>query len=389
MNFELTDEQKLLSESAERYIRERYLFEERRQTTASHEGFSHKHWKHFADMGWLALDIAEENGGLGASSFELALLMEPLGHGLVVEPLMDTAILCASVLGHVGNAGERHRLLETIANGTALFALAHQEQDSRNEYQVEVRTVARKVADGWTLEGHKHRVFHGAGASCWLVSALIEDSNELALFLVDRTAKGVSLDAYELIDGSRAADLHLDQVILGGSALLLQGDAVASAIENALDRAILALCASSIGSMEAVMAMSADYLKTRVQYGKPLAQFQALQHRMSEMFVETEQARSMLFSAINAFDNADIARRQQAISGAKVLIAQAHYFVASQGIQLHGGIGTTDEYAVGHHYKAAVLFDKRLGDRDFHLDRASASLAYADLAQPLGGALYA
>ena len=384
MNFELTDEHKLLAESAERYMRERYVFEERRHTVTNGAHFSRKHWQHFAEMGWLALDIPEADGGVGASSFELTQLMEPLGHGLVLEPVVDTAVLCASILGTSDNTGERQRLLESIATGETVMALAHQEQDSRNEYQVQLRSRARRVADGWALNGQKHRVFHGGVAESYLVSAILEDSNEAALFVVARAAVGMTANTYELIDGSRAADLHLQDVQVTDANLLLRGEAVQQAIEAGLDRAILALCAASVGSMEAVMAMTADYLKTRVQYGKPLAQFQALQHRMAEMFVETDQARSMLFSAINAFDSGVVETQRQALSGAKVFIARAHYFVASQGIQLHGGIGTTDEYAVGHHYKAAVLFEKRFGDSDFHLTRAAGNLQ-----QPVGGALYA
>ncbi|MEJ5057484.1 MULTISPECIES: acyl-CoA dehydrogenase family protein [unclassified Pseudomonas] len=384
MNFELTDEHKLLAESAERYMRERYVFEERRHTVTNGAHFSRKHWQHFAEMGWLALDIPEADGGVGASSFELTQLMEPLGHGLVLEPVVDTAVLCASILGTSDNTGERQRLLESIATGETVMALAHQEQDSRNEYQVQLRSSARRVADGWALNGQKHRVFHGGVAESYLVSAILEDSNEAALFVVARAAVGMTANTYELIDGSRAADLHLQDVQVTDANLLLRGEAVQQAIEAGLDRAILALCAASVGSMEAVMAMTADYLKTRVQYGKPLAQFQALQHRMAEMFVETDQARSMLFSAINAFDSGVVETQRQALSGAKVFIARAHYFVASQGIQLHGGIGTTDEYAVGHHYKAAVLFEKRFGDSDFHLTRAAGNLQ-----QPVGGALYA
>ncbi|AWY40069.1 acyl-CoA dehydrogenase [Pseudomonas putida] len=384
MNFELTDEHKLLAESAERYMRERYVFEERRHTVTSGAHFSRKHWQHFAEMGWLALDIAEADGGVGASSFELTQVMEPLGHGLLLEPVVDSAVLCARILGTSDNTGERQRLLESIASGETVMALAHQEQDARNEYQVQLRSSARRVADGWALNGQKHRVFHGGVADSLLVSAILEDSNEAALFVVDRAAVGMTANTYELIDGSRAADMHLQDVQVTDANLLLRGEAVQQAIEAGLDRAILALCAASVGSMEAVMAMTADYLKTRVQYGKPLAQFQALQHRMAEMFVETDQARSMLFSAINAFDSGDVETRRQAVSGAKVFIARAHYFVASQGIQLHGGIGTTDEYAVGHHYKAAVLFEKRFGDSDFHLTRAAGNLQ-----QPVGGALYA
>ncbi|HEX8592412.1 MAG TPA: acyl-CoA dehydrogenase [Pseudomonas sp.] len=384
MNFELSDEQRLLAESAERYMRERYAFEERRQVIINGAHFSPRHWQQFAEMGWLALDIAEADGGLSGSSFDLTQLMEPLGAGLLLEPLVDTAVLCARIISASDNIGSRQRLLESIAAGETVMALAHQEQDSRNEFQVQLRTRARRAGDGWALSGQKHRVFHGGIAGSVLVSAILEDSDETALFVVDAAAAGITANTYELIDGSRAADLHLRDVQVTDAALLLRGEAVDQAIMAGLDRAILALCAASIGSMEAIMAMTADYLKTRVQYGRPLAQFQALQHRMAEMFVETDQARAMLFSAINAFESGNPLARRQALSGAKVFITRAHYFVASQGIQLHGGIGTTDEYAVGHHYKAAVMFEKRFGDNDFHL-----SCAASDLKQSIGGALNA
>lgn len=208
MNFELTDEHKLLAESAERYMRERYVFEERRHTITSGVNYSRKHWQHFADMGWLALDIAEADGGVGGSSFELSLLMEPLGHGLLLEPVVDTAVLCASILGASDNVSARQRLLESIAAGETLMALAHQEQDSRNEFQVQMRSSARRVADGWVLNGQKHRVFHGGVADTVLISVILEDSNEPALFAVSRNAPGITANSYELIDGSRAADLH-------------------------------------------------------------------------------------------------------------------------------------------------------------------------------------
>jgi alkylation response protein AidB-like acyl-CoA dehydrogenase len=388
MNFELTDEQKLLSDSAERYIREKYSFEERRHLFQNPEGFSRQHWNTFAEMGWLALDIPEDCGGLGGSSHDLALLMEQLGSGLVAEPLVDTAVLCARLLRACDNAELRERLLGQVAAGEVLLALAHQEQQMRHEYDVEVNTKARPVANGWSLSGVKHRVFHGASANHWLVSAEIEGTGDFALFLVDRHPVGAALDSYELIDGTRAADITLEHVVVPEDALLIRGDAALAALEEALDHAVLAMSAACLGSMEFVMALTADYLKTRVQYGKPLAQFQALQHRMAEMFVETDQARSMLYSAIRAVESGDPMQRRLAVSGAKVIVARAQYFVSGQGIQLHGGIGTTDEYAVGHHYKAAVVYDKRFGDREFHLERSNTDLRATD-GQPLRGALYA
>ncbi|WAG81103.1 acyl-CoA dehydrogenase [Metapseudomonas furukawaii] len=388
MNFDLSDEQKLLTDSAERYIRERYSFEDRRHLFKNPEGFSRQHWNAFAEMGWLALDIPEEFGGLGGSSHDLALLMEQLGGGLVAEPLVDTAVLCARLLRACDNPELRERLLGQIATGEVVLALAHQEQQMRHEYDFELTTKARPVSNGWSLSGVKHRVFHGASADHWVVSAEIEGTGDFALFLVARHPLGAVLDNYELIDGTRAADITLDHVVIPESALLIRGEAAQEALEEALDHAVLATSAACLGSMEQVMAMTADYLKTRVQYGQPLAQFQALQHRMAEMFIETDQARSMLLSAIRAVESGDRQQRRLAISGAKVVVARAQYFVSAQGIQLHGGIGTTDEYAVGHHYKAAVVYDKRFGDGEFHLDRSNADLSPAD-GRPLRSALNA
>ncbi|BAN48574.1 acyl-CoA dehydrogenase family protein [Metapseudomonas resinovorans] len=388
MNFDFTDEQRLLSDSAERYIRERYSFEERRHLFKNPEGFSRQHWNAFAEMGWLALDIPEEFGGLGGSSHDLVLLMEQLGSGLVAEPLVDSAVLCARVLRACDNLELRERLLAQVAAGDVVLALAHQEQQMRHEYDFELTTKARPVSNGWNLSGGKHRVFHGASADYWVVSAEIEGTGDFALFLLERHPVGAAVDSYELIDGTRAADITLDHVVIPESALLIRGEAAQEALEEALDHAVLATSAACLGSMEQVMAMTADYLKTRVQYGQPLAQFQALQHRMAEMFIETDQARSMLFSAVRAVESGDSLQRRLAISGAKVIVTRAQYFVSGQGIQLHGGIGTTDEYAVGHHYKAAVVYDKRFGDSEFHLDRSNADLRPAD-GRPLRSALNA
>ncbi|MBA1204251.1 acyl-CoA dehydrogenase [Pseudomonas capeferrum] len=388
MNFDLTDEQRLLSDSAERYVRERYSFEERRHLFKDAQGFSRHHWRAFAEMGWLALDIPEALGGLGGTGHDLVLLMEQLGAGLVAEPVVDTAVLCARLLLPWGEPALREQLLEQVIMGEVVLALAHQEQQMRHEYEFEVSTKARAVANGWTLSGVKHRIFHGAGADHWVVSAEIEGTGDFALFLVARQTAGAALEDYELIDGTRAADISFDHVLLPQSALIARGDVAQQTLETALDYAVLATSAACLGSMEQVMALTADYLKTRVQYGKPLAQFQALQHRMAEMFVETDQARSMLFSAVRAFETGDPVQRGLAVSGAKVIVARAQYFVSGQGIQLHGAIGTTDEYAVGHHYKAAVVYDKRFGDSEFHLDRANADLRLAD-DRRLRGALYA
>ncbi|WP_296259684.1 MULTISPECIES: acyl-CoA dehydrogenase family protein [unclassified Pseudomonas] len=383
----MTDEQRMLVDGAQRYVRERYDFETRRGIIKREKGFSTQHWHDYANLGWLALAIAEEDGGLNGSDVDVALLMEILGEGLLLEPVAECAVLCASLIGAGAKGPLRESLLMRIASGEMLIALAHQEQTTRHEYDRQIHTTARRVADGWELSGVKQRVFFGVNADAWLVSATLEGKPGLAIFLVEAGSPGATLDSYELISGSHGADLHLDRVIVRECSMLIAPDKGADALEYALDRALVANGAMCLGSMEGVMAMTADYLKTRVQYGKPLAQFQALQHRMAEMFVETDLARSILFGALAALESGDVERRRFSVSGMKVVLAKAYLFVTAQGIQLHGGIGTTEEYAVGHHYKAAVVFDQRWGDSDFHLQRSSTDQNQVE--QPMGGALHA
>jgi alkylation response protein AidB-like acyl-CoA dehydrogenase len=379
MNFDLSDEQRMVAESATRYVREQCTLERKREIARSVDGFSRERWAQFASMGWLALPVPENRGGLGGGPVEVALLMEALGRGLVNEPVVDSAVLCASLLAQSQATECAGELLDALISGVAVPTLAHLEGGDRSEYEATVATTARRMGDGWQLSGCKHLVRHGHAASHWLVTARIDGEVGFALFVVDRNAAGVQVQSHRLIDGTRSADLHFDGLVLPANALLLAPTHNAAALEAALDRAVLALCAAAIGSMEAVMAMTADYLKTRVQYGQPLARFQALQHRMAEMFVETEQARAALWRAIAAMQATVGAavqaggsqERARAISAAKWLVSRAGLFVTGQAIQLHGGIGVTEEYAVGHHYKALVAFDKRLGDSDFHLLRSS------------------
>lgn len=367
MDFELSDEQKMLADSAQRYVREECTLEARRAAGATPDGFSRAHWRQFAAMGWLALSIPEDAGGLGGSEIDLAVLMQQLGEGLVVEPLVDSAILCGSVIARSDNAARRASLLEGIASGETIVALAHIEGDGRCEYSTAVQATATRSGKGWKLCGTKQRVFHGASADVWLVTAQMDGG--IGVFAVPKEAPGVLLASYPLIDGTHAADLTFTDTPLDAEDLLLRPAATPVALEEALDRAVLATTAAAIGSMEAVMATTSEYIKTRVQYGKPLSTFQALQHRMAEMFVETDQAHSILYRALSLV-GADVKLRRQAISGAKALVTQACQFVTAQGIQLHGGIGVTEEYVIGHHYKAMLVYEKRFGDAAFHLARS-------------------
>jgi alkylation response protein AidB-like acyl-CoA dehydrogenase len=371
MDFNFSDEQRMLAEAARRYVRERCSLEQKREMSRTSDGFSRAHWDDFANMGWLALPVPEALGGLGGGPVELALLMEEFGRGLVNEPLVESSVLCGALLAHAQAQGCAAALLDALVAGSALLTLAHMEGGDRSEFEAQVACEARRDGKGWRLSGRKHLVRHGASASHWLVTARLEGHEGFAVFTVDRNAAGAAVKSHRLIDGTYAADLQFNEVALDADALLLMPGEANAALQSALNQALLALCAAAIGSMEAVMAMTADYLKTRVQYGQPLARFQALQHRMAEMFVETDQARAALYRAIAAVESGKPLAGAQALSAAKWLISRAGLFVSSQGIQLHGGIGVTEEYAVGHHYKAMVSFDKRLGDADFHLLRSS------------------
>lgn len=362
MNFDLSDEQRLFVESASRYVSERADIEAKRKNAGSDEGFSHAHWRQFADMGWLALMLPEAADGLAAGIDDMAILMEQIGKGVFHEPIIDTPILCATLLAR-SDAAPALTSLSSIGTGDNIVALAQVERDARCELSTPINTTATASGDAWQLDGHKTRVFFGNHADQLIVSAKL--NGELALFLVDAGANGINTLGYTMIDGSPAADISFNAVL--ASTLLLQGDAAEHALNLAIDTAIMADCARALGSMEAVMTMTADYLKTRVQYGKPLAQFQALQHRMSEMLVEYEQAQSIVYRALSLFN--DDAQRPSAVSAAKVLVSKSGRWVTGQGIQLHGGIGVTDEYAIGHYYKALLTLEQRFGDSEIHLDR--------------------
>ena len=367
MNFNLSDDQTLFVESASRYVRERSSIEDKRHSAASDAGFSKTHWQQFAEMGWLALMLPERADGLDGGISDLFVLMEQIGHGVFHEPLIDTSVLCASILSDA-NTVAADAVLSQIGTGESIVALAHIEADGRCEFSTNVSTEAKKTATGWQLNGAKERVFYAPQAQQFVVSALLD--GQFSLFLLAADSQHLNINAYRMIDGSHAGDLSLDNVQLDQTALLLTGEAAQATLALALDKAIIADCARALGSMESVMAMTADYLKTRVQYGKPLAQFQALQHRMAEMFVDYEQATAIMYRALSLFD--DPAQRRTAVSAAKVLVSKTARWVSSQGIQLHGGIGVTDEYAVGHHYKAMLTLEQRFGDSDWHLNQCEA-----------------
>jgi len=366
MDFNLTDEQQMLRESASRFVREQYGFEAR-QRWAAEAGWSPASWKQYAELGWLGLAIPEEFGGLGCGFVETALVAEELGRGMVLEPYIACAVLAARLIERgdaPGFAAQRQALLAGMAEGSAIVLLANSEAASRFELDW-VDTRARRHGDGWLLDGAKLLVAGAPTATHFIVSARI-DREGMALFLVPREA--VQLRVYPLIDGTQGADLELRELLLPADALLAQPGRAEALLEEAQDRAALAQVAEGLGCMEAVLELASEYLKTRQQFGQPIGRFQALQHRMAEMFVEVQETRSILYRGIAHLEAAPAARRV-AVSAAKVMLGSAGRFVGGQGIQLHGGIGMTDEYQVGHYYKRLLTLEKMYGDSDWHLDR--------------------
>ena len=363
MIFERTDEQRMMQEGAERFIRDQYRFEARKAVAASQAGWSTAHWENFAELGWLALLIPEAAGGLGFAFTDVAVLLEAFGNGLVLEPFISTAVLGAFIL----EQADRLEELEAVATGTLRLALAHEEPGERHQ-RGNAGTIGRRTASGFSLTGTKTVVLDGPAADQFIVSASIEGEDGLALFLVPSNSPGLQRNDYPLIDSTRACDLELSGVALPSANLLAAGGAGIRILNEALDRAVLAQSAEALGAMETVMQLTAEYIKTRVQFGQPIGKFQALQHRMAEMFTHAESARSMLLQGLAALE-AEPAIREAAVSATKIAISKAGFFVGAEGMQLHGGMGMTEETAVGHYFKRLVALEKTYGDRDWHLDR--------------------
>ena len=366
MDFSLSEEQQMLCEGAERYLAAHYSFEQRRALLSSVAGCSEGHWSMFAELGWLALAVPEDAGGLGGSFIDVALIMEAMGRRLVVEPYATTAVLGARVIDRSGNVAIRSELLPAIAQGECKVALAHGEIASR--YQSSgLGTLARTLEGDYVVDGVKAIVLDGPAADWLIVSAQLEGEG-LALFLINKDTAGVTLRGYPLIDGTRAADVELAAVRVPRSSLLVSGARALEVLEEAVDRVVLARVAEALGAMEVVLQLTSEHLKNRRQFGQPLMNFQALQHRLAEMFVEVQETRSILYRGL-AYIEAPAAERKAAVSAAKVVAAAAGRVVGELGIQLHGGVGMTDEYQVGHYYKRLVALEKAFGDVDHHLER--------------------
>ncbi|MBK7249765.1 MAG: acyl-CoA dehydrogenase family protein [Gammaproteobacteria bacterium] len=367
MDFDLTEEQQMLRDGARRFFREHYRFEDRRALLASEAGFSRDHWAKYAELGWLALGQPEETGGWPGSFVETAILMEEFGRALALEPYVSTVVLCAHVLGRCAAARAAREVLQALAAGDARLALAHHEPGGRYDAE-RLNVVATRRGDAFQLRGCKSCVPDAPAANRLIVSARLEGEEDIVLLLVDAGVPGLRMNAYSLVDGTRAADLVFDGVRVPASSVLARGAAAGDILQAALDRATLARVAMALGAMETVLQMTAEYAKTRVQFGQAIGRFQALQHRLAEMFVEVQETRSILCCGLAHVEAAG-AERSAMISAAKVVAANAARIVGEQAVQLHGSIAMTTEYAAGHYYEHLLAFERIYGDVDWHLDR--------------------
>jgi pimeloyl-CoA dehydrogenase small subunit len=370
MDFELSDEQRLLKESVERLLADRYAFEARTRFMAEPDGFSRDLWRQYAELGLLALPFSEQHGGIGGGPVEIMIVMEAFGRVLALEPYLATVVLGGGLIDAGGNAALRGEMLPRIASGDMRLAFVHAERQARYCLS-DVAVTARRDGSDFILDGAKTLVLHGDSADRLVVSARLSgnqrDEDGVALFLVDAGAAGVSRRGYPTVDGLRAAEVTLDGVRVSPEHVVGEPGHAFPLIERVVSRAIAALCAEAVGAMDALHTWTVEYLKTRKQFGRPIGDFQVLQHRAAEMLVALEQARSMAMFAAMMADDPDPAARRRAISAAKVQIGQSGRIIGQQAIQLHGGIGMTMEYSAGHYFKRLTMINTLFGDADHHL----------------------
>jgi len=370
MDFAFTDEQRLLKDSVERLLADRYDFEARQRFMKEPAGWSRALWRSYAELGLLGLPFEEKHGGGVGGPVETMIVMEAFGRALALEPFLATVVLGGGLLRLGADEAMRAALIPKIAAGDLLLAFAHAERQSRYDL-ADIATTARRDGVHYVLDGAKSLVIHGDCADKLIVSARLaggrRDRDGIGLFVVDADAMGVSRRGYPTVDGLRAAEVTLSGVRVEADRILGEPGRAFPLIAQAVDTAITALVAEAVGAMAAMHEITVEYLKTRKQFGVPIGNFQVLQHRAAEMLIALEQARSMALLAAMMAEEPDATERCKAIAAVKVQIGRSGRFVGQQAIQLHGGIGMTMEYKVGHYFKRVTTIDALFGDADHHL----------------------
>ena len=376
MDFNYSNEQIALQETLRRFISRDYEFERRRELARSDLGFSAEAWAQYAELGLLSLSFPEEFGGLGGNAVDIMLVMEQIGRGLLLEPFLSSIVMCGGLIRDAGSDSLKANLLPRIGTGELKLALACYEAAGRYDLS-RLACAAVRNGGGWRLSGQKIVVLDAPSADYFLVSARggSDAGGAGSLFLIERGTAGLSLHSYPTQSGDRAADLRLDDVVVGPDALIGAPGSGLAIVERAVDKGIAALCAEAVGIIAALNEATLNYLKTRKQFGTPIGKFQALQHRMADMFIAAEQSRSMAVNAAVYADSEDAAVRRRAVSGAKAYIGRAARLVGQEAVQMHGAMGVVDDVIVSHYFKRLTMIDMSFGDVDHHLARFSDMLA--------------
>ena len=374
MDFDLSEEQRLLKDSVEGLLADSYDFEQRKKYSREKGGWSQTIWSKLAEQGLLGLPFSENDGGFGGGAVETMIVMEALGRALVLEPYLATVVLGGGFLRHGGSDAQKQAYIPSIIDGSKTLAFAQLEKDSRYDL-ADVTTTAKKKGNGWVIDGEKFVVLNGNAADTLIVTARTKggqtDRAGIGLFLVPANASGVRIKGYPTQDAQHAADITFSGVEVGADAAIGDPENALPLIERVVDEARIAICAEAIGAMDESLKTTVEYLKTRKQFGVAIGTFQSLQHRAADMFVFLEQARSMALFATMAAGLEDAKERATAVAAAKVQIGKSLKFVGQQAIQLHGGIGMTMEAKIGHYFKRLTMIESTFGDTDYHLRRVS------------------
>jgi alkylation response protein AidB-like acyl-CoA dehydrogenase len=375
MNFELSTEQQLLRDSVARFVQDNYELENRLKLVATKLGFSEALWQKMAELGWLALPFTEADGGFGGDQIDTMVIMEQFGKGLVLEPFFANVVLGGGIVKRTASSKQKALLLPGLLDGSRQLTLGYAEEQARFDLH-DVTTTARVQGDAFIINGHKSMVANAATASQLIISARTGggqiDENGISLFIVDADAEGVSLENFPTVDGLRASEVTLKDVKVTSENLLGEldnGFAILNAVSN---DAILALSAEAVGAMEVLYKDTVEYTQEREQFGHPLADFQVLQHRMVEMFMEYEQCKSLLYRATLEVAQGNSATAQRTVHALKHLIGKTAIFIGENAVQLHGGMGMTEELRIGHYFKRLLVIDAQFGNADFHLQKFAA-----------------
>ena len=369
MNFDLSEEQQLLKDSVERFVNDNYDLDTRQSLSKNPAGFSDTYWQTMAELGWLGVTVPEAQGGFGGNQADTMVLMEAFGQGLVLEPFFATAVLGTRAVVSGGNADLQSRLLPDVVSGSCRLGLAYAEEQSRFDLE-DVITRATAQDSGFVITGHKSMVQHGGSADQLVVSTRTSggqrDENGITLFLVDTKAEGVTVDSFPTVDGQQASEVTFENVFVHADNMLGELDRGFTLLQDVAIDGILALAAEAVGAMEILYKDTVAYTQEREQFDHSLADFQVLQHRMVDMFMEYEQCKSMLYRAtLEVVQNGREAMRT--VHALKYMVGKVGTFIGESAVQLHGGMGVTEELRIGHYFKRLLVIDAQFGNSDHHL----------------------